>query len=166
MALEIEAKYRVEDHAPIRDRLRASGATHLSTVIETNRIFDRADGELRRQGCGLRVRSCRAVDGGADFATWTVKGPRRPSRLKVRDEHEVGVSDAAVACDALGLLGFTPILEYEKKRETWRLHECSVELDTPALIGCYVEIEGESEADIVKVQAALGLADSALVSNS
>ena len=50
MPFETEAKLRVDAHEPVRDRLRAGGATFIEKVIETNVIFDRPDGSLRRQG--------------------------------------------------------------------------------------------------------------------
>ena len=54
-------------------------------------------------------------------------------------------------------LGFVPIFRYQKRRESWRLGECRVELDEPPRIGLFVEIEGPDEGAIHSVQAKLGL---------
>jgi len=70
MALEIEAKFRVASHEPVRVALRGQGAALIGRVMETNTTFDRPDGSLRRAGCGLRVRSSRAEDGGELSGGW------------------------------------------------------------------------------------------------
>ncbi|MCH7886073.1 MAG: CYTH domain-containing protein, partial [Planctomycetes bacterium] len=74
MAVETEAKFRVESHDPIRQRLRAAGARSLGTVLETNLILDRPDGSLRRQGCGLRLRTSQPLEGETARTTLTFKG--------------------------------------------------------------------------------------------
>lgn len=156
MTREIEAKFRVDSHEPVRLALRAAGATMISRVRETNRIFDRPDGSLRAAGCGLRVRS--AVDSnGTCAAAITFKGPVRPGAFKSREEIEITIGDAALANDLLGRIGFVEILAYEKNRESWRLDDCRVELDEPPHIGLFVEIEGPDEAAIQRVRDTLGL---------
>ena len=80
--------------------------------------------------------------------------------MKSREEIEVDVADAAGTMRLLGALGFEPVFVFEKRRESWRLNDCQVELDEVPHLGHYVEIEGPAEAAIASVQAALGLADS------
>ena len=162
MPLEIEAKFRVETHEPVRERLCSLGATPLGKVLELNRILDRPDGALRSAGRGLRVRVSTPEDGSPPHATLTLKGPRRPGPLKSREELEVGVSDADTLCEVLSLLGFLPILRYQKRRESWSYRDCCIELDEPPHIGRFVEIEGPNEATIRGVQAELGLDDASL----
>ncbi len=157
MPLEIEAKFRVEAHEPVRDRLRALEATFVSRVIEWNRIFDRPDGWLRARGRGLRVRSLTTESGATRSATLTVKGPLVGGRFKSREELEVEISDPKTTSRLLGLLGFVPILEYEKLRESWTFRDCRVELDQPACLGPFVEIEGPSEQAVQAVQDDLEL---------
>ena len=55
-------------------------------------------------------------------------------------------------------LGLVRAIEYQKKRERWRLADCVVELDEPACLGLFVEIEGPTESSIRAVQEQLGLA--------
>jgi predicted adenylyl cyclase CyaB len=158
MAKEIEAKFRVESHEPVRQALLRAGATMHSRVRETNRIFDRRDGSLRAAGCGLRIRN--TIDAnGRQAATLTFKGPVEPGPFKSREEIEVTVGDATNAKVLLEGLGFVEILAYEKDRESWALGECRVELDKPARIGLFVEIEGPYEASIARVRDVLGLSD-------
>ncbi len=157
MAFEIEAKLRVTSHERVRERLGALGATALGRVLETNRIFDLRDGSLRKRGCGLRVRSAVDEKTGQCRATLTFKGPVVPGPFKSREELEVLVSDAETTARMLGLLGFISILCYQKRRESWRLGDCRVELDEPPHIGLFVEIEGPNDSAILAVQADLGL---------
>ena len=105
MAIEIEAKLKVDAHEPLRERLRNLGAVCTGRVKEHNHLFDSAGGELRAAGCGLRVRQCEvlAAAGGRHAATLTYKGPRQDAVLKVRQEIEVEVSDGAHAIALLGV---------------------------------------------------------------
>lgn len=157
MTIEIETKLRVESHEPVRSALREAGAEMIGKVLEWNQIFDWADGSLRRAGFGLRLRTMTPVGGGESRAVLTVKGPRLPGPLKSREEREVEVSDAESAARMLQMLGYVPILRYEKRRESWSLGGCRIELDEPPRIGLFVEIEGPDEESIRRVQASLGL---------
>ena len=156
---EIEAKLRVPSHDAVREKLRSLGATHIRTGIETNVIYDQPDGSLRKRGMGLRVRVVAVESGDAPPATITVKGPRISSALKSREEFEVQVDNAATAAAMLDMLGYRVVLRYEKRRETWTLDQCSVELDTPPHIGLFVEIEGPTSEAVEAVRARLNLAD-------
>ncbi len=160
MAVETELKLRVEAHEPIRQRLAAIGATFIRRVVETNCILDRLDGYLRRLGCGLRVRSVVDADGESLETTLTFKGPRRVSDVKSREELEVITSDAQVVMQILQRLGFRTVLCYQKRRESWTVGECRVELDEPVHLGTFVEIEGPDVAAIRAVQRELLLTDS------
>jgi adenylate cyclase class 2 len=154
--VETEAKFKVESHEPVRDRLATAGAVFIERGLETNHIFDRPDGSVRRRGYGLRIRSF-DLEGGEARVTLTVKGPRLPGPLKKREEVEVQVDSAAKAARILELLGFVRILRYEKRRESWSLDPCRIELDEPPHIGLFVEIEGPDEPAIGTVQQRLGL---------
>ncbi len=157
MALEIEAKLRVEALDPVRHRLQSLGAAPLGVVLETNEIFDRDDGSLRAMGCGLRIRSTLEDGTGRQAATLTFKGPIALGKFKTREEQEVEVSDAAATSRILRGLGFIRMLWYQKRRESWTLDECRVELDEPPHIGLFVEIEGPGETAIAAVRDKLGL---------
>ncbi|MGD2109372.1 MAG: class IV adenylate cyclase [Phycisphaerae bacterium] len=155
MAVEREAKFRVDSHEPLRQRLAAGGAQRAGSVLETNLIFDRADAALRGQGVGLRVRESRDLDTGECLTTITLKGPVKPGPFKSREELETTVGDLHTAATILDALGFVRVLEYQKRRESWRFGECRIELDEPPHIGLFVEIEGPSDAAIDDVRRAL-----------
>jgi len=165
MPLEIEIKLRVDSHEPVRRRMNEAGAKPLETVIETNWILDRPGGSLCRKGCGLRVRSARSADG-KENASWTFKGPPTIGATKSREEIETQIGDARTAVHILERLGHVVVLEYEKKRESWSLDGCDVELDEPAKLGLFVEIEGANESVIRGVQRKLGLESTEFVKAS
>ncbi len=157
MSVEIEVKLRVESHDPVRQRLEGVSARFLRTVLETNSIYDRSDGMLRKRGCGLRMRSVTPEGEKVSRATLTFKGPRIATALKSREELEIDVSDAELLARMLEGIGFVQVLRYEKRRESWGLDGCRVELDEPARLGLFVEIEGPDERTILSVQRKLGL---------
>ncbi|MFO0973543.1 MAG: class IV adenylate cyclase [Phycisphaerae bacterium] len=157
--LETEAKFRFDDFAALRDRLRAIGAAYVGRVVERNRFFDRPDESLRRAGYGLRVRSVTILDGPARPPTITFKGPLKPGPLKQRPECELEMADADRAAELLANLGFVECFLFEKRRESWRIGDCLVELDELPRIGRFVEIEGPTVANIAGLQSALGCGD-------
>lgn len=156
-SLEIEIKLRVSDHAPVRAKLKECGAEFRGRAMETNWILDRVDGSLRESGCGLRVRKAVNDETGATKCSLTFKGPARISKVKSREELEVVIDDAGLTVRILESLGFGVRLEYTKRRESWVLDDCKVELDEPPRLGLFVEIEGPEEELIERVRAKLGL---------
>ena len=157
MPLEIEVKLKVDSHAPIRTRLQELGALCVGRVLELNHIFDRSDGSLRTSGCGLRVRSCRVLDGDGPPASLTYKGPRHPGPLKKREEIETPIEDPCAVLELLAALDFVEAIRFEKRRETWTFDDATIELDDVPYLGTYVEIEGRDDAHVHRVQETVGL---------
>jgi adenylate cyclase class IV len=62
MPVEIEAKIKVEDHAPTRAKLKELKAKLLGDHLEVNAIFDTEDRALLAEDKGLRVRTARNLD--------------------------------------------------------------------------------------------------------
>lgn len=166
MPLEIEAKLQVDSHEAVRRSLGEHGAVALGRVLETNHILDRADGKLRAAGAALRVRTSEPVNEGSSGAALTFKGPIQQSGFKRRQEIEVQVSDVRSMLDLLGALGFVEVMVYCKRRESYRLERCRVELDEVPLLGQFVEIEGPDERSIEGIQTRLGLGDLAHIAES
>ena len=156
MHLEIEAKFHLADPPALRRRLEDAGARRLHAVRETNTFFDFPDGRLRSADSGLRLR---VETGGRERVVVTHKGPKVPGRFKTRPEHEFAADDAAAVRHTFAALGLTPVLTFEKDRETWRLGDCEVVLDRVATLGDFVEVEGPSEDAVTEVCKRLGLTD-------
>lgn len=159
MTIELECKVRVDSHEAVRDAVKAAGGAYIGRVLETNRLFDDVRGALRESGRGLRVRAVKILDGKGPHATLTYKGPRIEGAFKQREEIELAVSDAAAMAKVLGVLGYGEQVVFEKRRESWALDPCRIELDEVPLLGAFVEVEGPDESAIRSVLAAIGLAD-------
>ncbi|MBN2560084.1 MAG: class IV adenylate cyclase [Phycisphaerae bacterium] len=157
MAIELECTVRVESLEAIREQLLAAGAKYIGRVLEDNRLFDRSDGALRAGDCGLRVRSVRVMEGPDQASTLTYKGPRTDSAFKSRDEIEVEIGDTAAMAGILRALGYSESVVYEKRRESWMLGACRIELDELPELGVFAEVEGPTEAAIRGVLETLGL---------
>lgn len=163
MALEIEAKMQVQDHGPIRQRLELAGARRLHRQLENNTFLDTLDRHLQTHDSGLRVRRARDIDTGLVTAVITHKGPRQPGLIKTRPETEVSVACYEDAVALLQQLGYGVTLCFEKRRESWELDECEVELDELPQLGRFVEIEGPGEAAIESVRRRLELSSHELI---
>lgn len=166
MATELEAKMQVPDHEPVRQRLTAQGATRLGACMELNTFFDTPERALLALDKGLRVRLTCDFATGEERHTMTYKGPQHDGALKNREEIELTADNGEQAALLLERLGYAPTLSFEKRRETWRVDDCLVELDELPRLGCFVEIEGPDEEAVLAVREALELDDRPLVKTS
>jgi adenylate cyclase class 2 len=164
--VEIEAKMSVADLELVRVRLREAGAESVGGFIETNTFFDTEDRSLLAADEGLRLRRNVNIEHGNDEHIITYKGPRQHGLLKSRDEIEVSVANSEDAALLLERLGFLRMLSFEKRRESWKLGGCKVELDQVPYLGSYVEVEGPSDEAVLAVRAQLGLAERPIVRSS
>ena len=163
MPSEIEAKMKVDEFDSVRKRLSEMGARRVKAVLETNTFFDTPDRSLLSEDKGLRLRRARDLADGTQTFVLTVKGPQQNGELKNREESEVGVQDGDDAIRLLAALGFNSTLSFEKRRESWTLGDCKIELDELPLLGRFVEIEGPDEPTIMRVRQQLGLSDRPLI---
>jgi adenylate cyclase class 2 len=157
MAVEIEAKLKVDSLDEVEGRLAACGTRFLREVIQTDWYFDTPDRELTRADKCLRLRIEKAAS--QERLVLAYKGPKEKDDYKKRQEAEVEVNDAAAVESLLAGLGYRKELAFNKRRRLWSLHGCEVALDELPLIGSFVEIEGPDSQTIGQVQAMLDLAD-------
>jgi adenylate cyclase class 2 len=164
MAIEIEAKLKlarrpggVGSHKQVSERLKKLGAEFVSEQTQKDYYFDDENEGLTEADKCLRLRRQRIGNDEKVFLTY--KGAREKAKYKRRQEADIEVSDADAVEKLLCGIGFNKALTVEKKRSVWRLGGCEVGLDSVALLGDFVEIEGSSEEKIADVQKKLGLSD-------
>jgi adenylate cyclase class 2 len=162
MSEEIELKVAVEGFRAVRRAIRAAGGEHLGTFLQADRFFDTPDRRLRKADCGLRIRTVRVLRGAARRSDSrpmvTFKGPRQGRRrAKVRAEHQTRVDDAELLVRVFAACGLAPVLTIEKRRSSYRLGRCLIELDEVPVIGRFVEIEGPDEDAIEAARGRLHL---------
>ena len=166
MPLEVEAKMSVPDLEPLRQTLKRLKATGGGLTLETNRFFDTKDQSLQKAGSGLRLRTNRDSASGNATHVITHKGPLLSGAVKSREETELTVENADDAAALFARLGFERTLAFQKRRQSWKLSSCKIELDEVPHLGCFVEVEGPDEATVMKVRAELGLSDRPIIKTS
>jgi adenylate cyclase class 2 len=157
MPIEIEAKLKVETFKPLIAALAAHGATHISDQIETDSFFDTKDRQLLAADKGLRLRISHDLRTNQKHFLLTHKGPVGHGPLKKREETETTVGNPDVMTRLLQQLGFILWLRYQKRRQSWKLDACKVELDEIPHLGRFVEIEGPTDDAVNNVREKLGL---------
>lgn len=167
MPHEIEAKFPVENFVAVRQALVRLGAKLWGTVIETDQFFDTPECSLRKNDCGLRIRTYQVVGkGSARPALVTYKGPKAKSTsLKIRKELQTEVADPALLGGIFESLGFERKLTVRKRRSSYQLRLCRVELDELAGIGRFVEVEGPTESAVQNACRKLGLTDTPITTS-
>ncbi len=157
MSQELEIKIKVVSHDPVREALQECGGEFQSCVLEVNRLFDDMKGDLRKRGVALRIRGRKAIKGPEQYACLTYKGPAHGGYYKSREEHEVNVSDEASLLSILKNLGYRETFLFEKRRETWKLGDATVELDEVPNLGTFVEVEAPTRDEIDAICSRLHL---------
>jgi adenylate cyclase class 2 len=184
---EIEIKLRIGDRRGFLRQLgRLKAKLTRARVHEMNTLYDTGDGQLARQGQMLRLRVESAASGGrgagqrkvakdraASTGVLTFKGPENgaetniPEPYKVREEHELCISNPEEMSKIFEALGLRPCFRYEKFRTTFSLPgmaRLKLTLDeTP--IGVFVELEGE-RGEIDRAAGMLGFGRSDYINNS
>jgi len=162
MPNEIEAKFKVGDFRAVRRRLKELGAVHLGTDLQTDAYYDTPQRKLLNEDKGLRIRHTRRLrspstgDKADTRAQLTFKGPAgNHKRAKIRREIQTRIDSHEAMNDVLAALGLAPTLKIQKKRASYRLGACRIELDRLPLIGCFVEIEARGADQIETVAGKL-----------
>jgi len=157
MAIEIEAKIKVESLEPIVERLREAGGKFESKLSQRDTYFNNTKSSLTKSGRGLRLR--REVSDDGEKTVLTFKGPKQKGPFKSRQEIEVGLGEDGFSgmVKLLSGLGFEQVLVFEKRRKVWLLDGCQVCLDEVPLLGNFVEVEGPDENVIAEVLSKIQL---------
>lgn len=163
MALEIEAKLKVESHEKIVKALISLGAEYKHTLRQGDLYFDNESSCLVKNDKCLRLRFEENLDENTNEIAQSAdcvlcfKGPKGNGIFKSREEIETSVGSLVFTRNILEQLGYSVTLAFDKKRQLWRIDECDVCLDELPIVGKYVEIEGPNEETVRSVQFKLGL---------
>lgn len=140
MPIEIEKKYRLtpNQRKQVLSRLPSLGAERLGEEFEENTLYT---GEsIDTEHCVLRLRRV----GEQGTLTYKERFPTQ-SDIKHQQEDETSVGDPEAMALILDAIGFTPILIYEKRRETWTVDSAEIMIDELPF-GLFMEIEGDESA--------------------
>jgi predicted adenylyl cyclase CyaB len=151
---EIEIKFAVKDTKAVTEKLRKLGfRIAVGRHREKNYLFDDSGGSLQNSGKLLRIRKTPSSQ------TLTYKGPiSTTSKLKRRDEIECRIEDADVLMRILQETGFHVETEYSKYRTVFDKDRFNVSLDETEA-GNYLEVEGPSEEEVMKLGEKLGYSE-------
>ncbi len=145
MQTEIEAKWLAINPNNIRKMLKQTGAKLVYPErLMTRCVFDYPDKRLEKIGGWVRVRN------EVDKITLSYK------QLNDRTVHgtkeiNVVVNDFDTTCKFLETIGLKKNSFQETKRESWKLGDTEIEIDTWPWIPTFVEIEAKSEDELFRV---------------
>ncbi len=151
MQTEIEAKWLNVDKDELRAKLKKIGAELVQPErLMVRSVFDFADGSLEAKKGWVRVR-----DEG-DKTTLSYK-QLNDRTLHGTKEVTVAVDDFEATCMFLENIGLERKSYQETKRESWKLGDIEIELDTWPWIPSLVEIEAPDEKQLKETADKLGL---------
>lgn len=133
MKKEVELKFRVDDFAPIRRKLKKLGAKLKWSGREKSWFFDTPSQILKKRKAILRIRT-------TNKTLLTYKEKVSQKGVKVSKEYQLAVEDGRELGTILERLGFRRWLSFTRKREYWDTEGNDVTLDTLPF-GKFVEIE-------------------------
>jgi adenylate cyclase class 2 len=151
MQTEIEAKWLNINLDDFRKKLETAGAK----LIEPERlmirsVFDYPDGRLYKVGGWVRVRN----EGNKTTMSYKQLNDRTLHGTK---EITLKVDSFEEACRFLRTIGLKSKSLQETKRESWKLGNVEIELDTWPWIPSHVELEASSEKELKKAAQKLDL---------
>ena len=151
MDQEIEVKFLLKDYASLMQKIAdLQLSCSQERIHEFNLRYDLADGSLVAQKQVLRLRKDAQ-------ARLTFKGPGvMEEDVLLRKEVEVVVSDFDTTNRLLEALGYQVVMMYEKYRANYLLDSLVMSVDETPL-GFFVELVGESPAQVRKAADVLGL---------
>lgn len=150
MKTEIEGKWLNVDVEAVRQKLRDIGAELLQKErMMTRQVFDYPDKRLNKVDAWVRVRD---------------EGDKRTLSYKMLlDRSVTGTKEITVVVDSfeetsklLQAIGLESKSYQETKRESWKIGNTEIEIDTWPWIPSFVEIEAETEDELKRAAELLG----------
>jgi len=133
--LEIEVKAPITNLQTIKNRIKEIGGKILFKGQQIDIYFQHPCKNFEETDEALRIRKI------GEEAYLTYKGSRIKSNLKARLEIETPIPDFNSMKKILLKLGFKPVMEIRKNRETWLIDNMRINLDEVEKLGKFIEIE-------------------------
>lgn len=151
MQTEIEAKWLNIDISLMRQKLIGIGAQLIAKErLMTRKVYDYPDNRLEKIGGWIRVRD--------EVNKITMSYKQLNDRtINGTKEVTVIVDNFDTTCKFLDSLGMKAKSLQETKRESWKLGNTEIELDTWPWIPSFIEIEASNEEDLKNVARHLDL---------
>ncbi len=151
---EIEVKILDTDRKEVEKKLASLGARKIFEGVLEARYYDFKSFPLKKKHLTLRLRK----EGARTILTFKKKVPN--AKLKIREEHEVELSDFKTAKTILESLGLQDFSGIKKKRTSYALKDVKFEIDKYlgrySFVPVFMEIEAEDERLIYKYAKMLG----------
>lgn len=150
MKTEYEIRVLEIDVENIKNKLEQSGAIKKGEFSQKRYVYDLKPVE---NGKWIRLRTNGKVTTLAykDIVSSTIDGTK---------EIEFEVEDIEKTNEFLNLIGFNYRSVQENKRIEYILDNVTIDIDSWPMIPTYMEIEGESEEDVIKIKELLGVDES------
>ena len=144
--IEVEYKYSVELIESLQAKLKRLNAQFVETVQQDDIYFNHARDDFKQKDIALRLRECRRETG---LEAWlTYKGPNQDAVGKIREEHEIRLTEAGAAETLQKIfagVGFHPVAPVRKTRDRYQLSVAGADvefcLDHVEGLGAFAEIE-------------------------
>ncbi len=152
MDKEIEATFINIDVDEIRDKLKQIDAICvLPERLMKRKVFDFPGSPLQNKGGWVRVR-----DEGNKITT-SYKEEQRKNDVEGTVESQVVIDSFESMCSIYEQIGLEQKAYQETKRESWKLGNVEIEIDTWPWIPTFLEVEGLNKKDLKKIADKLGL---------
>ena len=151
---EIEIKILGIDRSALEKKLVSLGAKKVFDDEIHAFYYDFPDDAIRRKGCALRLRR------EGKKSVFTLKKDLEGTEAKIREEHEIEVSDFTGMKHLLETLGMNAWLEVKKHRTSYEFRGVRFEIDAYhdaySYIPQFLEIEGHDIETIYAYAELLG----------
>jgi adenylate cyclase class 2 len=156
---ELETRIIDIDVDNIRNILLSNGAEKVKTEDQINDIYDFEDGRLLEKKGYARIRTINDMLNNKIVYYMTTKKMLSQERFKVMEENEVVIDNKKMGEGIFKSLGLILKESNKKYRESYKLHDCLIEIDINDKSFCpfpYLEIETDSEENLEKIVKLLG----------
>jgi len=156
---ELETKIMDIDIENIRNILLSNNAEKVKMEDQINHIYDFEDGRLLSKKGYARIRTVDDRLNNKIVYFMTTKKMLSQERFKVMEENETIIENKKMGEGIFKSLGLILKESNKKYRESYKLHDCLIEIDINDKSFCpfpYLEIETTSEEKLEKVVNILG----------